>query len=107
MSGGVRAWFDEMDNTVEISGLKDKTTGAYINNGTFEVTIKDRLGATVSGDTFPKAMTYVSASNAVYRANVEQTIQIDRGKLYLAHIDGVAGGRTYHGEVEFVPIARA
>ena len=68
---------------------------AYINNATVSVTLKDRAGADVAGESWPLAMNYVAGSNGVYRATLAFALALQDGKPFTAEIiaDGGLGLR--------------
>lgn len=102
--------YKDNDNLVSIGdpasgagGLKNNSTGAYVNNATVTLTaIRDAAGATVSGETFPKAMTYVAASNGRYEAVVDKALAIVPGQAYTAIVDAVVSGLDGHWELPLV-----
>lgn len=63
---------------------KNALTGVFINNATVTATIKDATGANVAGETWPKTLPYVAASNGVYRALLSGTIALVAGQSYTA-----------------------
>jgi hypothetical protein len=88
------------DNLVVLDGLKNAATDAYINNATVNLTaIRNSAGTTVSGETFPKSMTYVSASNGKYQASVDKAMVIVPGQNYTAVIDVGSSGIDGHWEL--------
>lgn len=83
-------------NVVELASLTNAVTGAVDNGATVTVTITDSTGTTnISGDTFPKAMGYVSASSGKYRATVSANLAITAGTRYRAiiNVTGSAGDK--------------
>lgn len=103
--------FADNDNLISIGdresglgGLINNSTGAYINNATVTLTaIRDSAGAIVSGETFPKAMDYVTGSNGRYEAVVDKALAIVVGRKYTAIIDVVApGGLDAHFELPLI-----
>lgn len=83
------------DNVLELNGLIDELAGTYINSATVTYALKDSDGATVDSG----SMTYVSASNGVYRATLADTLSITAGESYTAVIDADGGpGLKYHSE---------
>ena len=96
-------------NILELQGLQDALTDAYINNATVSVTtIEDEDGVAVfplSGS--PITMDYVTGSNGNYRAVLASTLPFTAGVCYTAHIDADAGtDRIGHWEFPFVPLMR-
>jgi hypothetical protein len=80
------------DHVVELRGLKDATTGAFLNAATCTVTlIDDQTGLNVAGETWPLAMAYVTASNGVYRATLADTLTLVDGQRYTARISANGG----------------
>jgi len=74
------------DHVLELRNLRDNVSGVFINNATVVVTIKDSAGANVTGETWPKSMPYVAASNGIYRATLDATLGIASGSSYTARI---------------------
>lgn len=85
------------DNVVELSGLKDEVTGAFINTATVTVTLVDRDGVEVIGQAWPTAMPYVAASDGVYRGTLSDSLDLTKFEAYTAQItaDAGAGLRQY------------
>jgi hypothetical protein len=72
-------------NPVEVAGLKDKTTGSYVNSATVTFTLKNSANAAVSGAT-AVAMTYVVASNGKYQGTLPNTVSLTEGAKYWLEI---------------------
>ncbi len=89
------------DNLVEVDQLKDES-GNFVNNASVTLTITERDGSPVVGDTFPKAMGYVSGSNGKYRGVVEQTLGVVCCRIYLAAITATIGATVKYWEFEFM-----
>jgi len=62
-------WWDNNSHRVTLSGLQD-SAGAYVNAATVTVTVTDLAGNETTGATWPLAMTYETASDGVYYADV-------------------------------------
>jgi len=80
------------DMVLELAELANEVTGAYINNATVTVTLVDDAGVTVTGDSFPKAMSYVANSNGLYRTTLLDTLNVTRNARYVAQISANGGG---------------
>lgn len=80
------------DMVIELDGLKNEVTGEYVNNATVTFTLKDAAGATVTGQSFPTAMPYVTASNGLYRATLSDAAAVVVGTRYVVEINVDAGG---------------
>lgn len=100
--------FVQNSNVLELQGLKDAITNAYINDATVTVTIVNAAtGATVAGQSWPMTMTYVPASSGNYRAILADTISFTAKTKYKAKITANAGvGRVGYWEFEIRPLVR-
>ena len=79
------------DMLLELTGLADESTGAYINNATIEATVKDAAGANVSGQTWPLTLSYVTSSNGVYRGVLDAALVVAVGDRITVEVD-IDGG---------------
>lgn len=86
--------FVSNDNLIELSGLRNNTaaTGVYINDAAVSITLKDSAGVEVAGETWPLSMGYVTASDGIYRAVIENTITITAGLVYAAEVSADGDG---------------
>lgn len=96
------------DNLLEIIGLQNAATSAYINSGaTVRVTVKDRAGVSVGGATWPLDLTYVAASNGNWRVTLPATVLLLKNQDYVAEISAVvSGGPTAAWSFPFTCIER-
>jgi len=83
-------------NLLELRGLKDTLTDAFINDATVQATVRDKAGTMLTGDTFPKGLAYVAGSNGVYRATLNKAINIVAGEFYTIKIAAV--GNSLDGD---------
>jgi hypothetical protein len=79
------------DNILEARELTNAASGDYVNDATVTVTLETADGVEVTGDTWPKAMGYVSGSDGKYRATLLDTLTITVGTKYVAKISANAG----------------
>lgn len=79
------------DNVVILSGLKDEVSGAFINIATVEVTLVDRDGTPVTGQSWPTSMPYVAGSDGVYRGTLSDSLDLTKFESYTAQITADAG----------------
>lgn len=79
------------DMVLEVSGLQNKITGAYLNAAAVAVTLADTAGAAVAGETWPLALSYVASSDGVYRATLEESLGISKDAEYIATVTADAG----------------
>ena len=78
-------------NNLELLGLQNASNGAYVNDATVNVTVKDLSGVNVSGETWPISMNYVSGSNGNYRCVLSNNLSFSPGMIYTANISVNAG----------------
>jgi hypothetical protein len=90
--------YKKNDQYVEISGLADGLTAAYMNAATVTATLKARDGTNVTGLT-NITLSYVAASDGVYRGQVAETFDPTAGGGYTLHIDATQGSTTAHLEI--------
>jgi hypothetical protein len=94
-------------NVLELLGLKSAIEDAFVNDADVTVTVKDKAGEEVAGQTWPTTMDYLAASDGNYRAIVKDTIQFVHDKEYRAFIEVDAGAdRIGHWEFKFTPTVR-
>ena len=105
MSATLLAYVDN-DNQLRIDGLRD-ADDTYINDATVICTgVVDADGNPVSGDSFPKTLTYVADSDGDYRGTLQQTLALEAGESYTATITVDGGGFQAQFEVPFTARAR-
>ena len=83
------------DNLLSVSGLKNASSGSYMNNATITATIKDSGGVNVSGQTFPVTLTYLADSDGNYHATLENTLSMADGTIYKATISATSSSGLY------------
>ena len=105
MSATLLAYVDN-DNVIKVEGLRDSDDD-YVNDAVVSCTgIETAAGAAVGGDSFPKTLSYVAASNGDYRATLEQTLALVAGEAYVAFITVVGGGLNASFAAPFTAQAR-
>lgn len=82
---------------IEHVGVRNTVTGVYDNAATVAVTLKDSAGVALTGETWPKTMSYVAGSNGVYRATLAATIAAVSGDKLRAHLAVQGSG----GEIDY------
>ena len=80
------------DQVIDVIGLQDAVTGQYLNEKTVVVTITDKNGNQVAGQSWPTTLEYVPASNGDYRGNLSNDMVLVRTRQYFVTIDADAGG---------------
>lgn len=96
------------DNVIQLKGLQDIDDN-YINDATVTlVTVETSAGVQVTGQTFPVSMGYVAASNGIYRATLEDAVNLVHQSQYVAKIDvdATSEGLQAHFELDFVARTR-
>ncbi len=58
------------DNILELDGLRNEITGAFLNAATVTATLVDSGGVNVTGQSWPLALDYVSDSDGIYRGTI-------------------------------------
>ena len=79
------------DQLITVVGLKDEITGEFINDAAVEVTLKDRSGNEVAGQSWPFTLDYVTDTDGDYRGILEDGLALQPNKLYTVIIDVDAG----------------
>jgi len=74
---------------VELTGLRDEVSGAYVTDASVVATLKTRLGVTIGTAT----LEYVAASNGNYRGSFADDIALTAGQIYVVdvHVDAGSG----------------
>lgn len=95
-------------NLLELNGLKNEAAGAFVNDASVTVTIKDAEGANVSGAVWPMTMVYVEASDGDYRVALSHELPFEAKATYTALIEADSGAEAFgHWEFRFKPLTRA
>lgn len=94
-------------NMLELRGLRDGLTGEYLSGATVTATVKDAAGANVTGESWPKALSYVDDSEGVYRVSLSHQLAVVAGAGYVAVIDVDAdSGRRGRWELPLIAKVR-
>ena len=81
------------DMLLDLEGLLDEASGAYLNAATVSVTLKNAAGTNLVGETWPKTMAYVAGTNGVYRAALSTSLVVAVGARYTAEISALNDGQ--------------
>lgn len=79
------------DNVVEIAGLQNSATEAYLNSATCTFTLSETPGGSAVSGADGVSLTYVSSSDGVYRGTLADTVSLTNGKRYYMTITADAG----------------
>lgn len=82
------------DNLLELQGLQNAATAAYVNTATVTATVVDKNGANVAGQSWPLTLGYVAASNGNYRGTLEDTLSLAANEDYIARVAVSGAGLT-------------
>jgi hypothetical protein len=94
-------------NVLDLTGLKNELTDAFINDATVTVTVKDASGAQVSGQAWPLTMSYVALSDGNYRAFLSSALPFAAKAKYTAYIEANGGANLVgHWEFHFTTVTR-
>jgi len=83
------------DNLLSIEGLKNSSSGSFMNSATVTATLKDSGGTSVTGQTFPITLSYITATNGNYQATLEDTLNMVADNIYTATITATSSGGLY------------
>lgn len=85
------------DNLLEVIGLQDARTSAYLNSATVTVTVVDTSGTPIAGQSWPTTLDYVAGSNGNYVAVLEDALVVTDRQVVTAQItaDGGTNLRRY------------
>lgn len=94
-------------NVLELVGLRNEVTAAYVNDADVTVTVVDLASDEVPGAAWPLTMEYVEDSDGIYRVTLAADLAFTARKTYRAMIDVDAGEDvTGHWEYRFKPLTR-
>lgn len=105
MTEPLRVYIDN-DNMLTLDGLANAATDAYVNNATVAVTVTDRDGNEIVGETWPLTLNYVAASNGTYRATLQDTLTLTHKEGLLLHITADGAGLQAAWELYAVALTR-
>jgi len=80
--------YNRNTGVVELNGLKNGLTEQFENDATVAATIQYQ-GEDVSGETWPLAMAYVTASDGIYRGLLSAGLDLTNGKTHTATVTAV------------------
>lgn len=83
--------FYNSENIIKLLNLRDGETGSYINDASVIVSLFDVNGSNVTGETWPKTMTYVTGSNGQYKAVLTNGLSLTEDAEYEAVITASDG----------------
>lgn len=79
------------DNLVQNpTPMRRSSTGAYVNDATVTMTLKDSTGSGVSGAS-SLTLGYVADSNGLYQGTIPYTVSLTAGAVYTLEITGTSG----------------
>lgn len=90
------------DTIIELAGLKNEVSGAFINNATVNVTLVDSLGVQVTGQAWPLALAYVALSDGAYRATLGFNLPLILNAKYSANVFVSAGGLVANWSIDVI-----
>lgn len=83
--------YDQNDNLVTLSGLRDEQTEEYIADATVGATVKDKYGVAIAGQDWPLVMDYVTGSDGNYQGVLEAALEVDVGEKVTVEVTVDAG----------------
>lgn len=82
------------DNSLELNGLRNAITDAFVNGATVAAVLKDMKGVDLAGQTWPLTLPYVAASDGCYRAILEDSLTLKHDQNYKLQIAAQGDGLT-------------
>jgi len=86
-----QVYYYKNDTLLELTGLKDEATDAYIATATVTASVKDAAGAAVTGQTWPLSLVYVTSSDGDYRGVLDKAINVAVGDRITVEVTVDAG----------------
>lgn len=84
--------YQASSNVVEVRRLRNTVTETYLDGtATVTVSLADAAGDDVTGESWPKALDYVAASEGVFRVALAAGIGIVAGQAYEATLHAQLG----------------
>ncbi len=97
-------------NDLLLVGLKSEVEDAFLDDADITVTVKDQAGNPVAGETWPKSMVYIPASEGDYVCGLSHLVEFAANAKYTAFIDAdatnTAAERFGHWEFTFTARVR-
>jgi hypothetical protein len=93
-------------NVLELNGLQSSIDDSYINDADVTVTIKDSSGTSVSGQTWPATMSYLSGTSGDYRLILDYDLALTAKRSYTAEITATKDGNRGFWKHVFQPVER-
>lgn len=94
-------------NVVRVRKLQDVLSGNYLNAAQVRVTVLDENGAAVAGETWPKAMTYIAASDGGYQVALSASLVIADGQQVTLIVDAIQALTVGRWEIPMLCLRRA
>jgi hypothetical protein len=91
---------------IRLRNLKNKFNQQFMNSATASVTLLDENGSPIAGETWPKAMPYVSNSDGTYEIGLSSSIDIQDGQQVTMIVTAVQGGIVYRQETPMLCLRR-
>ncbi len=88
----MEAFFYRNDHVIELRGVRNEISKAYVNDATVEAVIKDDAGSEIAGQDWPLALDYVASSQGIYRGIVESDAEVEVGDVLDLEITVTAPG---------------
>jgi hypothetical protein len=93
-------------NILELNSLRSQIDESYVNDADVTVTIRDSSGTSVSGQTWPATMSYISGSDGDYRLILDYDLAFVAKRSYTAEIIATKDGNRYTELHVIQPIER-
>lgn len=91
MSASAGNLYIDNDNTIVLEDVYDTIAAEFIDDATVAWTLKDAAGATITSG----SLTYVPLTDATYRGNIEEDVDLTQGAVYELTVTVTASGDRY------------
>lgn len=91
---------DQNDQIIEIDGLKNALTDAYMNDATVIASLFDSFGNPVAGATALSLNPVSASGTGVYRGILPATVNVPVGTGYVLKLDIQDSSQTYKAHLE-------
>lgn len=89
----IRVIYENNDMVIEVKGLKDVVTGAYVNDASASFEVYKSNGQLEGNGTWPIAMSYVAGTRGVYRGVMPAYLDLEYAEtidVVISILDGSA-----------------
>ncbi len=92
-------------NNVFVKGLTNSLTGLPVNDAAVTMTVVDRKGDPVTGESWPVDLVYIQTSDGDYRGSISHLVDLDKDfyTLKVTAVDTDGSVATWTDAVKAIP----